>query len=269
VILALIFFVAALYFVFFWTWRKNEQKFYLANRPIIFGHRGSPSIITENTILSFEKAIEQGVEGLEFDVRLTQDKKIIIFHDENMLRLSGINVNIKDLAYNEIKTHTLKKERNQEKEMVVPLLEDFIPLLSNTKAINIEIKSESLFESGNIIKPLIKFLDTHNIDHKCIVSSFNPAMLWRLKRRRPQTVIGFLYTKKVFMHSIYNMIWVLICRPDNLHIHYDFIGSWIVRWARLKGMCINCYTINNETIYKKAIKAKIDGVFTDNIEYIK
>ena len=52
-------------------------------------------------------------------------------------------------------------------------------------------------------------------------------------------------------------------------IHYDFLDSWIVRWARFKGMRVNCYTINNGTIYKKAIKAKIDGIFTDNIEYIK
>ncbi len=65
------------------------------------------------------------------------------------------------------------------------------------------------------------------------------------------------------------MMWVLICRADNLHIHYDFIDTWIVRWAKQKEMRVNSYTINNRTTYKKAIKSKIDGIFTDNVEYIK
>ena len=59
-------------------WRKNTQNFYPKDRPLIFGHRGSPSQITENTISSFEKALEQGVDGLEFDVRLTRDKKVLM-----------------------------------------------------------------------------------------------------------------------------------------------------------------------------------------------
>ena len=65
------------------------------------------------------------------------------------------------------------------------------------------------------------------------------------------------------------MLWILICRPENLHVHYDFLNSWIVRWAKFKGMRINSYTINDKEIYEKAKTLKIDGVFTDNIEYIK
>ena len=83
------------YIVLVWQWKKNPQKFYPNNRPLIFGHRGSPTYITENTIASFEKAIEQGVDGLEFDVRLSKDKKIIIFHDATLQRLAGINKKIK------------------------------------------------------------------------------------------------------------------------------------------------------------------------------
>jgi glycerophosphoryl diester phosphodiesterase len=64
-------------------------------------------------------------------------------------------------------------------------------------------------------------------------------------------------------------MWIMICKADNLHIHYDFLDSWIVRWARFKGMRVNCYTINNGTIYKKFDGVNIDGVFTDNIESLK
>ena len=254
---------------FFWKWKKNEQSFYLKERPIIIGHRGIPTHITENTIPSFEEALKRGVEGIELDIRLTQDKKIVVFHDDNLLRLSGVNVDIKDLTYTEILTHTLKKEKNQTFDVVAPQLEDLLPVFNKSAVINIEIKSDSLFDSGDILNCLIRFLDNNNFDYKCIVSCFNPIMIWRMRRKRPQTITGLLYTKSVPLHSLYNMIWVLICRADNLHIHYDLIDSWIVRWAKQKEMRVNSYTINSGDSYKKAIRSKIDGIFTDNVEYIK
>ena len=261
--------IIILYVVFFWKWRKNEQSFYLKERPLIIGHRGSPFYITENTLPSFKYALKTGAEGVELDIRLTQDKKIVVFHDDNLLRLSGVNVGIKDLTYAEILTHTLKKEKNQKDNVVAPQLEDLLPVFNKSKVINIEIKSESFFDSGDIVNCLIGFLDNNNFDHKCIISCFNPLMIWRLRRKRPQTITGLLYTKSVPLHSLYNMIWALICRADNLHIHHGLIDAWIVRWAKQKEMRVNSYTINNGATYKKAVKAKIDGVFTDNVEYIK
>ena len=64
-------------------------------------------------------------------------------------------------------------------------------------------------------------------------------------------------------------MWLIYCRPDNLHIHFDLLDNWIVKWARRKGLRINSYTINDKHVFEKAKKQKIDGVFTDNIEYIK
>ena len=87
----IIFFIIIVYVVCVWSWGKNRQNFYPKDRPLVFGHRGSPTHVTENTLPSFEKAIEQGVDGLEFDVRLSQDKKIVIFHDESLKRLAGEN----------------------------------------------------------------------------------------------------------------------------------------------------------------------------------
>ena len=63
-------------------------------------------------------------------------------------------------------------------------------------------------------------------------------------------------------------MWMIRIKPDALHIHYSLLDSWVVGWAKNKGMKINSYTINNAEIYRK-VKPKIDGVFTDNIEYIK
>ena len=258
-----------IYLLFAWKWPKKEQKFYLNERPIIFGHRGAPTQATENTLLSFTRALDQGVEGFEFDIRLTSDGEIVIFHDDSLLRMCGSNIKISDLSYEALQGHYLKKEKNQEENVTIPLLEEAAESIDRAKVVNIEIKSDALFDGHAIIKPLIEFLDVAKIDDKCIVSSFNPLILLKLKYKRAQTAIGLLYTRKIYLHSLYNMLWILICRPDNLHIHCDFLDFWIVRWAKLKGMRINSYTINNKEGYEKAKELKADGVFTDNIEYLK
>ncbi len=248
------------YIIFYWQWKKNIQSFYPKERPFIFGHRGSPSYIIENTIASFEKAIVQGVDGMEFDVRLTKDKQMVIFHDIDLQRLAGINKKIQDLTYKELQEIKLKQSQK------IPRLNDFVPLFDKMKAVNIEIKSDGILSGHSIVKPLIKFLDKHNIDDKCIVSSFNPLILLRIKLSRPKTIIGYLYNRNMIFHRWNNLVWICRIRPDNLHIHYSLLDSWIVQWARNKGMKINSYTINDRKVFDKV---EIDGVFTDNIEYIK
>ena len=132
-----------------------------------------------------------------------------------------------------------------------------------------KIIAQAKIDEKERIKREKELVKQAKIDEKCIVSSFNPLILFKLKQKRPQTTIGLLYARKTALHCIYNILWTLICRPENLHIHYDLLDSQVVKWARFKGMRINSYTINNKKVYEKAKELKIDGVFTDNIEYIK
>ena len=63
---------------------------------LIIGHRGAPSIKHENTIASFQAALNHNVDGLEFDIRLSKDKQIIIFHDATLKRLSNQTEKVSD-----------------------------------------------------------------------------------------------------------------------------------------------------------------------------
>ena len=252
--------VLLVYILFFWKWQKHTQSFYPKDRPLLFGHRGSPTKRTENTIPSFEKAIEQGVDGLEFDIRLTKDKKIIIFHDKDLKRLAGEDKKIQHLTGKQL------QEINLEQNEKIPLLNEIVPLIEKVNVVNIEIKSDGLFQGHSIVTPLIQFLDKQQIDNKCIISSFNPLIILQLKLRRKKTIIGYLYNRNQTLHQWNNLVWMIRIRPDNLHIHYSLLDLWIVSWARGKGMKINSYTINERKVYENA---KIDGVFTDNIEYLK
>ena len=260
-------FVAYLsYLIFFWKWKKNCQPMFNSEKPIVFGHRGSPDLITENTIPSFQKAIDQGVDGLEFDIRLSKDKQIVVFHDVSLKRLSDREEAISELSLTELQSISLHKKEGQTEDVYIPSLNDVSLLIHQAKVVNIEIKSEGLFKGHDILKPLVEFLNKHLIDDRCIVSSFNPLILMRLRLLRPETVIGFLYNRNRLFHGWDNMVWMFRVQPESLHVHYSLLDSWIVRWARKKGMRINSYTINDKKVFDSV---KIDGVFTDNIEYLK
>ena len=88
--------------------------------PIIMGHRGSPTLITENTIPSFKKAIDQGVDGLEFDIRLSEDKQIVVFHDATLKRLSDRDDKISDLPLTELQSVGLHKQEGQTESVYIP-----------------------------------------------------------------------------------------------------------------------------------------------------
>ena len=255
-----------IYMIFFWQWKKNCQPFYSEEKTLIFGHRGSPSLVTENTLPSFQRAIDQKTDGLEFDIRLSADGQIVIFHDSDLARLSHRSDKISSLTLAELQAVELQGSENQLQGVYIPSLNDIIPLFDYVKVLNIEIKSDGFFKGHDILKPLIDFLNKHQIDDKCIISSFNPLILMRLRLKRPETVIGFLYNRKRLFHLWDNMIWMFRVQPENLHIHYSMLNHWIVQWARKKGMRINSYTINDKKVFDAA---KLDGVFTDNIEYLK
>ena len=116
------------------------MSFYPKNRVLIFGHRGSPDKITENTIPSFQKAIDQGVDGLEFDIRLAKDGVIMVFHDADLKRLSNRSEHISALSLTELQTIILNRQDGQIEETYIPSLNDLVPLLEKIQIINLEIK---------------------------------------------------------------------------------------------------------------------------------
>ena len=262
----LVFSAYMIFLIFFWNWRKNPQPYYDKKEPLVFGHRGSPTIVTENTLQSFKTALAQEVDGIELDVRMSRDGQIVIFHDKELSRLSHRNENIKDLSLAEIQCIELNRQPGQREEVYIPCLTDIVPILNHVKVLNIELKSDSFFDGHAMLKTLINFLNKYELNDMCIISSFNPMLLMRLRIARPQTVIGFLYNRNRIFHGWDNMIWIFRVRPENLHIHYSMLNHWIVRWARKKGMRINSYTINDKKVFDSV---DIDGVFTDNIEYLK
>ena len=118
----------------------------------IYGHRGAKGMYPENTLLSFQKAIDQGADGLELDVHLTKDGEVVVIHDETLDRTTSGTGWIKDLTLAEIKKVSAgskfsrfpyyQKEWDQEQ---VPTLKEVLELMGPYSIeLNIELKTNDV-----------------------------------------------------------------------------------------------------------------------------
>ncbi len=146
------------------------------------GYHNNKKGIPENSVLAFKKAIDNNYL-IELDVRLTNDKKLVVFHDDNLKRVCGVNKRVKDLTYRELLKYNLFDTTQK-----VPLFSDVIKLVNGRVPILIETKYHNRY--GILEKILINELS--NYKGLYAIQSFYPMSLLWLKRNTKHIPIGLL-----------------------------------------------------------------------------
>jgi glycerophosphoryl diester phosphodiesterase len=136
--------------------------------PIAFAHRGGTSAAPENTLRAFEHAINLGYRYVETDVHASADGKLLAFHDNNLLRTCGENIDIASTDWS-----TLSNARIAGTDPI-PLLEDLLGSWPDVR-INIDCKADTA------LQPLLDTLRrTNSLDRVCI-GSFSDKRLARIR----------------------------------------------------------------------------------------
>lgn len=146
------------------------------------GYHNNKKGILENSVLAFKKAIDNKYL-IELDVRLTKDQKLVVFHDDNLKRVCGVNKRVKDLTYRELLKYNLF-----DTTLKVPLFSDVIKLVNGRVPILIETKYHNRY--GVLEKILINELS--NYKGLYAIQSFYPMSLLWLKRNTKDIPIGLL-----------------------------------------------------------------------------
>jgi len=243
------------------NWNPHIPSYLKQNRILFFGHRGAPLIKHENTINSFLEAVKSNVDGIELDVQLSADKKLIVFHDLSFYNSDGKEQKINKLNYSEIKKHKLK---NDEK---IPLLSEVLEILPKKCKKIIEIKCNDFISIGienKILNELIKY----NVVETSIISSFNPIILRRIKKINSQIQTALLWNTDEPLIFINTPLIIWFCMPDGLHIDINDINKSFTKWIRKKNMSLLAFTITNIEELKKASELNLDGVIIDDLNLI-
>ena len=172
-----------LYFVLLYpnTRRKDRMKPY---EDKYIAHRGlyNNLDIPENSLLAFKKAVDNDY-GIELDLQLTLDDKVVVFHDGSLERMTGIKKNLQYCTYKELQTYKLLDTDER-----IPLFEDVLKLLKPDTPLIIEIKPDGRYIETT--KKTVEMMRDYNGLYN--MESFNPKVVKYLKDNEPDIIRGQL-----------------------------------------------------------------------------
>lgn len=197
-------------------------------------HRGNYSYkFPENSIPAFNESIKNG-KMIELDVHIIKDGTVIVFHDDNLKRMCGVDIETNLLTYRDCLKYKLNKSKYS-----IPTLKEVLNLVQARVLIDIELKYDVINHS--LEKKVIDILK--NYDGEYILKSFDPRIVRYLKKLRKinnmKFEVGILSTNPV--HLITSLLY---SNPDFISFNYKLLNNKIFRYFSNRKPTL-LYTIKN------------------------
>lgn len=228
----------------------------------LIAHRGYHDIekkIPENSLKAFERALQYRYI-IELDVHLLKDNEIVVFHDDNLKRMTGVDKAIKDCTYSELKKYKLKNTN-----LSIPTLQEVLSLVNGKVPIIIELKYD--LKVGQLESRLVEYLDSYQ--GKFVVKSFHPLTVRWFYKNRPDYIRGQLVShvhKTPKEWIVWSMITNVITKPDFISCHYNMLTANRIKKFRQKKMVL-AWTIRDKKTYRLVL-GKADNYICENMNRI-
>jgi glycerophosphoryl diester phosphodiesterase len=211
----------------------------------VIGHKGAAGLEPENTMRAFKKALELNVDFIEFDVRMTKDKKLIIMHDPKVDRTTNGKGYVKDLTLEEIK----KLDAGEGEK--VPIFEEVINLLKDRKPkITIDIKEPQTLDK------IMKIIRENKLENKVVIVSFWHEILKRIKEIEPS-----IKTSVDIVEKPINLVsMVKDAKADKISLHSIFIDEKTVKECHENDIEITAWTVDEFLEIDRMIKLGVDTI---------
>lgn len=224
-------------------------------------HRGyHNSQYPENSMGAFKRAMEHGY-GIELDIHILKDGNVIVFHDDNLKRLTGVDKDIAKCTYGEIKD--LKLYDTEER---IPLLKDVLAEVNGKFGIMVELKNS--VKVGRLEEKTYALLKNYKGDF--IVQSFSPFSVAWFKKNAPEFARGQLagsfkgeqvaWYKKILLR---NFMLNGMSKPDFVNYDVRYLDRFIIKLLKRRGKVIFGWTARSQKEYDAALKTCINAVFED------
>lgn len=233
-----------------------------------YAHRGlydNEHGIPENSMAAFRRAVDKGY-GIELDVHLTADNQLVVFHDDTLTRMCGMNKKISSFLYSD-----LMQLRLLGTEEGIPLFKDVLELIDGKVPLIIELKVDG--SNQNLLCPLVwQLLSRYKGDY-CI-ESFHPFVLQWFKRHEPQVVRGQLscnFFKEnphcdIVLFLMLNLMTNFFTHPDFIAYKYlDLDNPAVIYNRKLFHIMTVVWTIPGKPTYDR-FKNKVDVMIFEGFE---
>jgi glycerophosphoryl diester phosphodiesterase len=207
----------------------------MRNRPLLLGHRGVRAIasIAENTYPSFDRALADGCDGFEFDMRLTKDHRAVICHDG---KFRGLAIE--------------RENRAHFPELLV--LEDVLSRYSEKAFLDIELKVPGLEKNTAVA------LRSHPPARGCTVSSFLPEVLRRFREQDHDIPLGFICDRRDALEE-WRKLEVEYVIPK-----YKLVTRELLKQVHDEGKKMLVWTVNRRADMLRCAEWEVDGVISDD-----
>ena len=237
----------------------------------IIAHRGASAYFPENTIPAFKGAIALGADMVEFDVQLTSDKEVVVFHDEKISRCTDGRGKIADHTLAELKKLDAgswydKKFQNTR----IPSLAEALSVCKNKIAANIEIKTEAVSKMffGGIEEKCLKIVEQAGMREHVVFSSFDPRAIMHLKQIDNAVTVAVLFEKKRYGSKLPSDIIESLGADAFNCSSTEFNNKWLANF-KLNNIPVNIYTVNDAKNMRRFLKIGVSGIFTNKPDILK
>lgn len=216
----------------------------------IRGHRGAAALAPENTFQSFERAIEEEVYSIEFDVRRTKDDELVLIHDETVDRTTDGSGTVRELTYDEIAALDAGNGAH------VPTLDDALTYLSqhDVPEIRLEIKEADTTED------VYRHVADAGLLDRTVFHSFSMDALYTLQRLNPdaQTSATTVEPSNDFLETAED------AGCDIVTLHYGHTSASYVEAAREYGFKVDLWDVEGEENIRSAYRLQPDYIGADD-----
>ena len=218
------------------------------------GHRGAKGYVAENTYESISKAIELNVDGIEIDVFKCASGELVLFHDEDLKKLTGESGLIENLTIKELEQFLVLGKYK------IPTLEEVLKKLEEPIFVNIELKGSNTAEAtSKIIQYFVK--NTSWGLENFIVSSFDWLELEQLRLIDKNIPIGVLVGRSVSINEAIEFGKKI--NAQAIHANYALLNDITAKKIKNNGFKIYTWTVNNIDDINFMKKLKVDGIISD------
>lgn len=217
----------------------------------IIAHRGlHNNYIVENTLLAFLKAVEKDY-AVELDIRLLKDGTVVVYHDINLKRLTGINKVIESCTLKDISNIKINEK------YYIPTLEQVLKLINGKVPIYIDVKGN--IGNYKLEEKLLDLLKKYR--GKIFIQSFNPKTIRWLRKKEPRYKYGLI----TFSYPQYNILKKIFIhlQVDFIACHLENVSNKILQKLR-KNKTLIGWTIKKQSEFKK-YDSFVDKFICENI----
>jgi glycerophosphoryl diester phosphodiesterase len=246
----------------------------IQRRPLVMAHRGGAGLWPENTMHSFERAVDLGVDVLETEIQGTADNILVLMHDSTVDRTTNGSGPISSFTLEELKTldagYNWSADGGQTfpfrgSGITVPTLEELCTALPTVR-INIDIKQEK----PSLVASLCKTIRTFDMVDKVMVASFSSKVLKAFRRGCPEVTTSagtgevalFFLMNLVFLGGFYRSGFQAFQIPEHSS-GLRVLTKRFVKTAHDLNLAVHVWTINETMDMQRLLELGVDGIITD------